>query len=77
MCEYCNSGNKDAMPKPLPKEMLDCCNLQSFVYDNGELDVWDFTGFKNDTFYINYCPMCGKKLGSRMATEEELKQIKD
>ncbi len=29
---------------------------------NGDLDVWDFENVKQDTFLMNYCPMCGRKL---------------
>ena len=41
--------------------------LQYFLdelYLNVELDATDEDGYKaNDFFRVNYCPMCGRKLG--------------
>lgn len=61
-CEYCKKSNTDEMPPEIPKEELDTDSLRAYVYFNGDLDIWDFEEGKQDTFLINYCPMCGRRL---------------
>lgn len=62
-CKYCDvdEQNFDEMPPELPKE-IDSIS-EAYVYENGNLDIWTYNTFDITTFYINYCPMCGRKLG--------------
>lgn len=66
MCDYCGR-------KALNKSIVDVDNDEEdkitirFLSEpmlNVELDAIDSDGYKaNDFFKINYCPMCGRKLG--------------
>ena len=61
-CDYCKKLDADVIPPEIPKEELDADSLHAYVYFNGNLDIWDFQELKQDTFLINYCPMCGRRL---------------
>jgi len=70
-CEYCK-GDLEGCTKPLPKKFG---SHDMFVADGkGELKLFE-TKYKNNTAYINYCPMCGRKLsdhiGEANGKEEE------
>lgn len=51
-CEYCNEK----------KSILSCFTEYSLEISNGEISIWN--GLRCEaSFLINYCPLCGKKLG--------------
>lgn len=66
MCEYCN---KRAMNKPISdvdndKEDSAIVTFLHIPMLRVELNATDEDGYKAfDFFIINYCPMCGRKLG--------------
>ena len=54
MCKYCEK--EEAITLMMNEDVFDIQVLDDFLY------VWCACG-KHQTTQINYCPMCGKKLG--------------
>ena len=66
MCEYCNKKVRNKKIKDIDNDKEDgmFVVLLSEPFANVELNAIDEDGYKaSDFFKINYCPMCGRKLG--------------
>ncbi len=58
------NGNKKAKKHCIDNHKADSIEIANDYMLHVELDAVDEDGFKAyDYFYINYCPMCGRKLG--------------
>ena len=66
MCEYCNKKVNNKKIKDVDNDKEDGIHV-TFLdepYLNVELEATDEDGYKAEDFFrINYCPMCGRKLG--------------
>ena len=71
ICMYCNSTdefNKDLVGGVVDKNGTVLCGVQTYIED-GELKLY-FGNAMDDGFVvghatINYCPICGRKIGTR------------
>ena len=55
MCKYCREENKE--------EICICFGIYTIWVDKNKLHLYIEGMGAEDELTINYCPMCGKKLG--------------
>ena len=71
MCEYCNTEYKNQHGKPLlGDEYESYLNLHKQI-DGRVFIQYDQTHAQHERGYINFCPMCGRKLENDKATTEQ------
>lgn len=67
MCEYCDKRASNKIIKDIDEDETELMQVVNFKDNNMlyvEIDGEDNDGYKpSDFFSINYCPMCGRKLG--------------
>ena len=67
MCEYCNKKVRNKIIKDIDndnEDKLQIVFLHNLYWLDVELEGEDPDGYKPEDFFkINYCPMCGRKLG--------------
>ena len=66
MCEYCNAKVRNKKIQDIDNDKEDGLYIVFLPepFANVELNAIDEDGYKASEFFkINYCPMCGRKLG--------------
>lgn len=59
MCKYCEDG-EELISNRITATIVQCDNG---TYIDGEYSAYSCdSSFNDEAIYINYCPMCGKKL---------------